>query len=154
VGPSIPTPPVPSSEPSDESEWQTEFDTKEEMVKVMAKDCPYIQESELLTWVLYYARQLDNQRWTWGHDPFGFDAINTDPSFPTSEELWVMVSKITCPTLVIRGAESEIFSREQAERMLREIPHCRLIEVSGASHTVLWDKPSEFIKAVREFLVP
>jgi pimeloyl-ACP methyl ester carboxylesterase len=151
VGPPIPMPPALPSDPSAETPRQDTFDTKEEMVKFVGADFPHIQESELLT-LLYYARQLDDGRWTWGHDPAGFDAINSDPSFPTPEELWALVSKITCPTLVVRGAESTTFSREQAERMMREIPNCRLVEIPSVGHEVQWSKPSEFIAAVRDFL--
>ena len=151
VGPPIPKPPAPSSEPSAEAPWRDAFDTKEEMVKFVGAGFPHIQHSELLT-LLYYARQLDDGRWTWGHDPAGFDAINSDPSFPTPEELWALVSKITCPTLVVRGEESTNLSREQAERMMREIPNCRLVEIQGVGHEVQWSKPGEFIVAVRDFL--
>jgi len=88
AGPPIPEPPAPAPSPesSAESSWRNEFDTQEEMVKYMGADFPHIQESELLTWVLYYARQLDNSLWTWGHDPLGFDAILSDTSFRTLEE--------------------------------------------------------------------
>lgn len=151
VGPPIPELPASGVDQSLEDAWRITFGTKEEMKKFMGALFPHIQESELETWVLYYARQVDGH-WIMGYDPAGWDAINLDPTFPSAEELWGMVSIITCPTLVVRGEESAIFSRAQAERMVREIPDCKLVEIPGVGHEVMWSKPDEFIAIVRDFL--
>jgi pimeloyl-ACP methyl ester carboxylesterase len=152
VGPPLPQPPEPSSDVQDDAPWPDEFDGQEEMVQLVRSAFPYILESELATWVLYYARHLENGRWTWGYDAANFGDFTADPTYPTPEELWRLLVNITCPTLVVRGAESATFSREQAERMVHDMPNCRLIEIPDASHTVPWDKPDEFIAAVQGFL--
>jgi pimeloyl-ACP methyl ester carboxylesterase len=155
AGPPIPNPPASSGssidarKPLPVSQLQYEFDTKEEMVKYMSSGLPHASATGVRTYVLSYACQLDNGHWTMGYDPL---VLKGDPTLTTPDELWALVSKITCPTLVVRGAEDTRFSREQAERMAREIPNCRLVEIPGAGHTVPWDRPTEFIIAVREFL--
>ena len=67
-------------------------------------------------------------------------------------DLWEPLSRITCPTLIVRGAESDVLSPDVAKRMLEVLPGGRLVEVAGAAHTVPGDKPEEFARAVRSFL--
>lgn len=66
--------------------------------------------------------------------------------------VWDIVSKIACPTLVIRGAESPSFAPEVARRMLEVIPHSTLVEVPNSGHAVVWDNPQAFGAAVHGFL--
>jgi pimeloyl-ACP methyl ester carboxylesterase len=68
------------------------------------------------------------------------------------ERLWQQVREIRCPTLLIRGAQSAILSREAAARFVRELPGSQLVEVAGAGHSVMGDNPSGFVAAVRPFL--
>lgn len=49
-------------------------------------------------------------------------------------ELWELYDAIRCPTLVIRGAQSELLLRETAEEMTRRGPKPELIEIEGAGH--------------------
>jgi proline-specific peptidase len=67
-------------------------------------------------------------------------------------DLWEPLGRITCPTLIVRGAESDILSPDVAKRMLEALPGGRLVEVAGAAHTVPGDKPEEFARIVRSFL--
>ena len=66
--------------------------------------------------------------------------------------LWEPLAHIACPTLLVRGAESDILSTEIAKRMLATVPDGRLVEIAGASHTVPGDQPEAFAAAVRSFL--
>src|SRR5439155_576398 len=63
--------------------------------------------------------------------------------------LW---SAITCPTLIVRGAESDVLAPETAKRMLATNPHARLVEVPGAGHTVPGEQPAAFQRLLTEFL--
>jgi esterase len=67
-------------------------------------------------------------------------------------DLWERLTHITCPTLLVRGAESDVLSPELAQRMLAALPDGRLVEVPGAGHTVPGDRPAEFVEVVRRFL--
>jgi esterase len=73
---------------------------------------------------------------------------------PSVEERWAMLARITCPTLLIRGADRDLLSGETAERMARTIPNCRLVEVAGSNHPVPFDNPQGFRRVVDEFLEP
>jgi pimeloyl-ACP methyl ester carboxylesterase len=67
-------------------------------------------------------------------------------------DLWAPLPGIGCPTLLVRGAESDILSPEIAKRMLDALPDGRLVEIPGAGHTVPGDQPEAFAAAVRAFL--
>ena len=74
------------------------------------------------------------------------------PTPAETEQMWTSLSNISCPTLLVRGADSDILSPEHAERMVRTIPNCRLVEVPESGHPVPLDNPGGFLAAVRTFL--
>lgn len=67
-------------------------------------------------------------------------------------DLWERLTHITCPTLLVRGAESDVLSPELAQRVIAALPDGRLVEVQDAGHTVPGDRPAEFVAVVRRFL--
>src|SRR5262249_47865726 len=72
---------------------------------------------------------------------------------PTDDvDWWAVLRSITPPTLVLRGAESPILDRDVAERMARELPHGRFVEIPRAVHTLHEDTPEAVLAALREFL--
>jgi len=62
------------------------------------------------------------------------------------------VQKITAPTLIVRGSESDVFAPETAKRMLELIPGGRLVEIPGAGHSVPAEAPEAFARAVHDFV--
>ncbi len=67
-------------------------------------------------------------------------------------DLWEPLPRITCPTLVVRGAESDILAPDVAKKMAERLPDGRLVEIAGAGHTVPVDRPQEFVREIRGFL--
>ena len=65
---------------------------------------------------------------------------------------WALLRALTPPTLVLRGAESHVLDRDVAERMARELPNGRLVEISRAVHTLHEDNPDAVLAALDEFL--
>jgi non-heme chloroperoxidase len=62
------------------------------------------------------------------------------------------VGRITCPTLVVRGSESDIFSEATMQRMQEVIPDCTSVTVPRAGHLVPGDNPADFLAAVQGLL--
>jgi pimeloyl-ACP methyl ester carboxylesterase len=48
--------------------------------------------------------------------------------------LWTAYDAIHCPTLLVRGAQSDLLSREVAEVMTRRGPKAKLVEIAGVGH--------------------
>ncbi|WP_407277799.1 alpha/beta hydrolase [Aromatoleum evansii] len=67
-------------------------------------------------------------------------------------DLWDVYKAIQCPTLAIRGAESDLLTPETFSRMGDTGPRARLAEIQGVGHApVLMDH--EQIALVRDFLL-
>jgi pimeloyl-ACP methyl ester carboxylesterase len=59
-----------------------------------------------------------------------------------TEELWAALARVPCPTLVIRGAASDVVSAEVAERMAEDVlTNGRLAIIPRAGHSVMIDNP-------------
>lgn len=68
--------------------------------------------------------------------------------------MWDALARIPCPTLVVRGAASDILAPELAERMVDEVlPDGRLAVVPQAAHSVATDNPEGFEAAVTAFVL-
>ncbi len=67
-------------------------------------------------------------------------------------DLWEPLGRIPCPTLIVRGADSDILTAEVAKKMTERLPDGRVVEIAGAGHTVPADRPEEFVAQVRGFL--
>jgi pimeloyl-ACP methyl ester carboxylesterase len=100
--------------------------------------------------LLHNLRQLPDGAWTWKYDP-----VLREPNRRIHPwgDLWPVLAKIACPTLIVRGAESPVLAPGQAARMLEVIPDARMVTISAAGHTVMGDNPVEFEAKVKPFLV-
>jgi pimeloyl-ACP methyl ester carboxylesterase len=96
-------------------------------------------------------KRLPNGKWTWKYDKM---LRSGERSFQASalHNLWDDVRAIRCPTLIIKGGESDILSEESAAKLQQAVPGGRLAVVPGAGHSVMGDNPVAFVAAAREFL--
>jgi len=76
------------------------------------------------------------------------------PDAMSPEDQWAVLGRITCPTLVVRGAASDILSPDTADRMVDEVlADARLAVVPQAGHSVMTDNPEGFESALSGFLL-
>lgn len=66
-------------------------------------------------------------------------------------DMWAIWDRITCPVLVLRGAESDLLLRATAEEMMRRGPKAELIEFPGCGHAPSLMEARQ-IAAVRDWL--
>jgi esterase len=97
-------------------------------------------------------RQLPNGRWVRKSDTRFFGRVGVDEHARRIEAYWKDTAAITCPTLVVRGALSDVFLDDAAERFARSLPNGRWTRIEGAGHTVQGDNPLRLIAVLREFL--
>jgi pimeloyl-ACP methyl ester carboxylesterase len=128
------------------------FDDPEEAVRLARAANPRPPDAELRHRVLNNLVRRDDGRWTFRYDKALRSPDRPLPR-PDPETVWALLPKIPCPTLLVRGVESDVLSRETAERMVRTIPRCRLVEVPASGHSVPLDNPGGFLAAVRPFLL-
>jgi pimeloyl-ACP methyl ester carboxylesterase len=103
--------------------------------------------------VVHAVRPLPGGGYTWKYDRAIRDAVRAG-RWRDGLDLWPLWKTLACPTVIVRGAESDILTGDIAGRMLASQPRARLVEVVGAGHTVPGDRPAEFLAALREFLDP
>jgi pimeloyl-ACP methyl ester carboxylesterase len=67
-------------------------------------------------------------------------------------DLWQSWDRIKCPVLVLRGAQSDILAKSDAETMTRRGPRAKLIEFAGIGHAPALVAEDQ-IGAIRDFLL-
>jgi len=99
-------------------------------------------------------RQGDDGRWRWHWDPrFLHGKEEVRATGPEREmELETAARKLTLPTLLVRGKQSDVLSEEGAQRFLALAPDTEYADISGAGHMVAGDRNDAFSGAVLDFL--
>jgi pimeloyl-ACP methyl ester carboxylesterase len=67
-------------------------------------------------------------------------------------DFWPFYDRLRCPTLVLRGAESDLLRAEDAAAMARRGPSARVVEFAGVGHAPALMAPDQ-IAVIRDFLV-
>ena len=67
-------------------------------------------------------------------------------------DLWQCWDAIACPTLVLRGAQSDLLLGETAEQMRNRGPRPRVVEFAGVGHAPMLMASGQ-IAVVRDFLL-
>jgi pimeloyl-ACP methyl ester carboxylesterase len=104
----------------------------------------------LRTSLLHNLRRLPNGNWTWKTDPR--PTMDVERYAREMRALWAQLGRITCPALVVRGAESDVFLDEHAERFAQALPRGRWVRVPDSGHTVQGDNPAALLAEMRRFL--
>ena len=96
-------------------------------------------------------RQMPNGKWTWKYDKLLRTPGGTPPGWEP-EKLWECIERITCPTFIVRGGDSDVFAEDTMERMLQTIPGSKAVTVPKAGHLVAGDNPSGLVEALQGWL--
>jgi pimeloyl-ACP methyl ester carboxylesterase len=79
----------------------------------------------------YSQRRIDDGNLSLAYDP----AIVQNVKLGVADvDLWALWDRITCPVLVLRGADSDILSPETAQSMTERGPRAELITFAGVGH--------------------
>ena len=80
-----------------------------------------------------------------------YEAPNLAMAVAGEALLWQAYDRLVCPTLLLRGALSDLLSRSTAQAMTLRGPRARLIEFAGVGHAPTLVQPEQR-QAVCEFL--
>lgn len=98
--------------------------------------------------------RTEDGQWTRHYDPAlarPFAAITPERAQQDEARLWAAYDAIRCPTLLVRGAASDLLSHATAEAMTARGPRPKLVEVKGVGHAPTFVQPDQ-IAIAREFL--
>lgn len=96
----------------------------------------------------------DGSEWKLHYDPaiaLPFSAVAPELAAAGEAALWAAYDQLRCPTLLIRGAESDLLSAETARAMTQRGPSARLVELPGIGHAPTLIHADQ-IAIVRDFL--
>jgi len=127
------------------------FDDFESVVAYMSEGNRFASDAVLRRRLQYATRELVGGKIGWRYDLAIREQRRNSTAAP-SEDLWPLLPNILCPTLVIRGSETDLLPREVADRMVETIPTARVSEVNRAGHMVFEDNPDEFVPILKDWL--
>ena len=79
--------------------------------------------------------------------------ITTKAAIPEINYLWDSLTRIQCPTLVMRGEHSPILDDEISARMVESLPDGRLYVFEDTGHSLPRLRPEKFADVLRSFLL-
>jgi esterase len=97
-------------------------------------------------------RRLPDGTWTWKYDRRGLSHEYVTSVRRSLEQLRDGAHAITCPVLVVKGAESDAFSDTQASSFAAAFRDGRWAKVENAAHTVQGDNPRGLAQVLTDFL--
>lgn len=81
-----------------------------------------------------------------------FKSVTPESAAAGEAMLWMMYDAIRCPTLLLRGLDSDLLTAETAQAMTERGPRARLHGFPGVGHAPMLTSPDQ-IDVVREFLL-
>lgn len=126
------------------------FESLEEIADAISKYQPHRERPKNLAGLAKNVRIGPDGRYRWHWDPrFRKGA----PDIAKRQmRLEACARKLTQPTLLVRGALSDILSDEGVDMFLDLCPHSEYVNVSGAGHMIAGDRNDIFGTAVIDFL--
>ena len=100
-------------------------------------------------------RPTNEGGWRLHYDPaiaIPFQTSTPESAAVFEASLWAAYDAVRCPTLLLRGADSDLLSAGHAQQMTQRGPHARLHTFAGVGHapTLIAD---DQVQQVREFLL-
>ena len=145
-----------------ESNVSPVFASREEYARALSLAYPAAQPAALARMAEHGLRAPDDGRFELAMDPAlrGLSAARGETEGAEAAEqalrqrMWDALAALPCPTLVVRGAASDILSPETADRMVDDVlAHGRLAVVGQAGHSVMTDNPQGFNDALCAFVL-
>jgi len=128
-----------------------ELDSPEAFLERAVKFNPIRNPAVLRRSLYYNLRETPAGKWTFKHD----QRRRTDDAMKSFTEdrtrLASEVSKIKCPTLIVRGALSDVLTDASAEKFARSLPNGRWVRIEKSGHNVQGDNPRALLDAIGKF---
>lgn len=134
------------------SRWKTLQEAADDLWTISTGFGPHTSQQ----WLALTAPQLkaDGDAFVPRTDPgiaVPFRAITPELANAGEAMLWQAYDSLRCPTLLLRGALSDLLSPATAKAMTERGPRARLVEVAGVGHAPTLVQPDQ-VRVVRDFL--
>jgi esterase len=130
---------------------QEEYPSFEELFEAQQKGNPLLSPEVLRRRLTYQTKTLPHGTIGWRYD-IEIRRQWREDRRPPQEDLWPAIAKIPCPTLIVRGIETDVLPLHVAQRMVQVMSKAQLAHVERAAHMVMEENPEGFLRVVRDFL--
>lgn len=100
--------------------------------------------------------RLREGRWRWHWDPalLGMARSLLDPALAAARTEWLTarLARLSLPTLLVRGEQSDVLTQEIASEFRRLVPSSAVAEIPSAGHMVAGDSNDRFTEVIRCFV--
>jgi pimeloyl-ACP methyl ester carboxylesterase len=84
-------------------------------------------------------REREDGRWEWR---YAAAPARTIARSLDEDSVWDMAASVACPTVLVRGATSAVFTDAHMERLVGLVPQARVVHLEGAEHTPAQENPA------------
>ena len=128
------------------------MDEAEQYVRTVSAPFGPLTDAQWRHLTVHTMRQLADGGFELAYDPGIAVPFRRDFVPDKDVEFWPVFDAIACPTLVVRGAQSDLLTADTARAMTERGPRAGLFEVAGVGHAPMLMEESQ-ISAVRRFLL-
>jgi pimeloyl-ACP methyl ester carboxylesterase len=121
----------------------------EDFLERSHKFMPHRPIAQLRYSLMHSLKQMPDGRWTWKQDHRPGAVRRHAPL----ADLWTELPKISAPTLLMRGAQSNVLAPDIAQRAVDTFPRGTLVTIDPATHNVHSDNPKAFARELHAFLL-
>jgi esterase len=135
-----------------------QFASEDEVFGHLMRQSPGANPDRVREVIPYWFRRQNDGRYTFKFDPKLRNRIgNGSPEQleqlrRAATELRSKINRITFPTLLLRGENSDFLSPEAAQETVQALPNATLVTVPHTGHNIPSDDPRAFRAAVKEWL--
>lgn len=131
----------------------TELDSLEEVIQKAIEFNPRRDPRLLRRSLLHNFRQNPGGKWERKTDlRMWHSNRNREQEWERLKERFRQAARVRCPTLVVQGSLSELFTNEDAQQLANQFSHGHYAQVGEAGHTVQGDNPRVFAQVLSRFL--
>jgi pimeloyl-ACP methyl ester carboxylesterase len=128
------------------------FESLEEVAEAIREYQPQRVRPINLEGLRKNVRRGANGRWFWHWDPAFLRPLDNAGATLGSARIAAAAAKVQVPTLLVRGALSDVVAEEGVSDLLATIPQARHVDVANTGHMVAGDDNSVFLSRVGDFL--
>lgn len=127
------------------------FDDADKYIRLTSEPFGALTDAQWRHLAEYSVRQRPDGQWEMRYDPALGEPFRNSFVY-VDVDLWPVYEAVRCPTLLIRGADSDLLAPETALAMSRRGPRARLVEVPAVGHAPMFTDAFQ-IGLVRDFLL-